>query len=58
MGFWTYLAQVVNFIVFVLVLHWLLYKPVLRIMAERREAMEADRLAAEEMRREAESTLR
>lgn len=57
MAFWTYLAQVVNFIVFVLVLHWLLYKPVLRIMAERREAMEADRLAAEEMRREAEGTL-
>jgi F-type H+-transporting ATPase subunit b len=38
----TVIAQVVNFLVLVLLLRWLLYRPVLRIMRQRQEAIEAE----------------
>ena len=42
----TVIAQVVNFLVLVLLLRWLLYRPVLRIMRQRQEAIEAEWSAA------------
>ena len=50
----TVIAQIVNFLVFVGVLYYLLYKPVGRVLRERREAEEADLRKAEELRAEAE----
>ncbi|GEM_PF-1087345 len=54
MDIWSYLGQLINFIVFVVILYYLLYRPVGRIMRERREAQERDRRAAERERAEAE----
>lgn len=54
MGFWTCLAQIANFLIFVALLYHLLYKPVGRIMKQRRDDMEAERRAAEQKLREAE----
>ena len=54
MGFWTYLAQIANFLIFVAILYHLLYKPVGRLMKQRREDMEAERLDAQAKLREAE----
>ena len=47
---WTYLGQIVNFIIFVVILYYLLYRPVGRILKERKDAMEADLRKAEELR--------
>jgi len=46
-------AQIVNFLLFVYILHRLLIKPVRGMMKQRREAMEAARLEAEKKLREA-----
>jgi len=54
MTFWTYVGQIINFLIFVGVLYYLLYRPVRRIMQERKDAMEADLREAEEQRAEAE----
>ena len=48
------IGQIVNFIIFVVILHYLLYKPVKRIMQERKDEMERDLREAEERRAEAE----
>lgn len=50
---WTYIGQIVNFIVFVVILYYLLYRPVGRILKERKDAMEADLREAEKLRAEA-----
>jgi F-type H+-transporting ATPase subunit b len=50
----TIIAQIINFLLFVLILYWLLYKPVRRIMKQRQDAMEADLRRAEEQRSQAE----
>ena len=44
----TYIAQIINFIVFVVILYFLLYKPVGRIMRERRDQMESQLREAEQ----------
>jgi F-type H+-transporting ATPase subunit b len=54
MSVWTYIAQIVNFLVFVVILYLLLYKPVRRIMQQRRDEMEAERREAETKLQEAE----
>ena len=54
MTVWTYIAQVVNFLIFVAILYLLLYKPVRRIMKQRKDEMEADLREAEKKREEAE----
>ena len=54
MTLWTYIGQIVNFLVFVGILYYLLYKPVRRIMQQRKDEMEADLKAAEQQRAEAE----
>lgn len=54
MSVWTYVGQIVNFLVFVVILRFLLYKPVRRVMQKRKEEMEAELRAAEEKLREAE----
>lgn len=54
MDFWSTVGQIVNFIIFVVVLHYLLYRPVKRIMQSRREEMESDLRQAEAQRAEAE----
>lgn len=54
MDFWSTVGQIVNFIIFVVILHYLLYKPVKRIMRERKNEMERDLREAEERRAEAE----
>ncbi len=53
----TILVQMVNFIVLVLVLNHLLYKPLLRILDERREKIEGTLEEAERMMEEAERKL-
>lgn len=50
----TVLAQVVNFAALLAVLRLTLYRPVLRAMRARREAVARERAAAEDVRREAE----
>ena len=59
---WTYIGQIVTFIAFVVILNLLLYKPIRRMMQERKDAMETDlrdaekKLAdAEELRQEAQT---
>ena len=52
---WTYLAQIVNFLVFVAILYFLLYKPVGRMIKARRDQMEAERRDAEKKLAEAET---
>ena len=52
---WTYGGLTVSFIIFVVILHYLLYKPVSRILKERKDDMEAELRRAEELRAEAEA---
>jgi F-type H+-transporting ATPase subunit b len=52
---WTYVGQIVNFLIFVVVLYYLLYRPVGRIMKARRDRMEQERRDAEKMREEAQA---
>lgn len=54
MTVWTTVGQVVNFLIFVVILHYLLYKPVGRMMRERKDKMEAERREAEKKLQEAE----
>ena len=53
MSVWTYVGQIVNFLLFVVILYYLLYRPVGRIMKARRDEMQADRRDAEKKREEA-----
>lgn len=57
-AFWTYVGQILNFLIFVGILHYLLYKPVSRIMKRRRDEMESDLREAEEKREEADGIRR
>ena len=54
MSFWTYIAQIVNFFIFVVILYFLLYKPVRSIMQQRKDEMEAELREAEKKLKEAE----
>ncbi|MFH1730792.1 MAG: ATP synthase F0 subunit B [Planctomycetota bacterium] len=54
MTVWTTVGQIVNFLIFVVILHYLLYKPVGRMMRKRKEDMEAERREAEKKLQEAE----
>ena len=47
-AFWTYVGQILNFLIFIAILHYLLYKPVSRIMKKRRDEMASDLKEAEE----------
>jgi len=51
---WTYIGTIVSFLIFVAILYKLLYKPVGRVLKERKDAMEADLREAEKLRAEAE----
>jgi F-type H+-transporting ATPase subunit b len=53
MSVWTYSGQILNFIIFVVVLYALLYKPVRRMMQERQHEMEEKLRQAEELHNEA-----
>lgn len=53
MTIWTYIAQIINFIIFVVVMYYLLYRPVRKILKERRDEMEGDLRKAERLREEA-----
>ncbi len=53
----TLLVQMVNFIILVLVLNYLLYKPLLKIIDERKERIEGTLEEAERMMKEAERKL-
>lgn len=55
MTLWTFIGQIVNFIIFVVILYYLLYRPVGRILKERKDAMEAELREAEKLRAEAEA---
>jgi len=55
MTFVTYIGQVVNFIIFVVILYYLLYKPVGRILKQRKDEMEAELREAEKLRAEAQA---
>lgn len=57
MTFWTFVAQAVNFIVFVVILRFLLFKPARRFMRERRDEMEKQLRQAEKKEQEAKETL-
>lgn len=54
MTIWTYIGQIVNFLIFVVILYLLLYKPVRRVMQQRKDEMEAELREAEKKLREAE----
>ena len=53
MTMWTYIGQIVNFLVFMGILYLLLYKPVGRMMRERKQEMEAELREAGEKLEEA-----
>ena len=55
MNVWTYVGQIVNFLIFVVVLYYLLYRPVGNIMKARRDKMEEDLHDAEKKRAEAQA---
>lgn len=55
MSFWTYLGQIINFLAFVVILHFLLYKPVRRLMQQRKEDMESQLREAENKLKDAET---
>ncbi len=55
MNVWTYVGQIVNFLIFVVVLYYLLYRPVGNIMKARRDKMEKDLRDAEKEREEAQA---
>ena len=57
MSVWTYIGQIVNFLIFVVILYYLLYRPVGRIMKRRKDEMEAERREAEKTREEAQGAL-
>jgi F-type H+-transporting ATPase subunit b len=50
---WIIAAQAVNFLIFCLIMHRLLYRPVRQMLEQRRQEMEQDRRAAEQARQEA-----
>jgi F-type H+-transporting ATPase subunit b len=52
---WTYVGQIVNFLIFVVILYYLLYRPVGKIMKDRRDKMEEDLRNAEKERAEAQA---
>jgi F-type H+-transporting ATPase subunit b len=52
---WTYVGQIINFLIFVVVLYYLLYRPVGNIMKARRDKMEEDLRDAEKKREEAQA---
>jgi len=54
MSVWTYIGQIVNILVFVVILYFLLYKPVRRVMQQRKDEMEAELREAEKKLQEAE----
>jgi F-type H+-transporting ATPase subunit b len=54
MSVWTYVGQIVNFLAFVVILYFILYKPVRRVMQKRKEEMEAELREAEKKLKEAE----
>lgn len=55
---WTFLFQLINFLVLVAILRWLLYRPLREAVDRRREANAKAQADAESARREAESTRR
>jgi len=57
MNVWNYIGGIISFVIFVVILYYLLYKPVGRVLKERKDTMEADLRRAEELRAEAEKTL-
>jgi mannose-1-phosphate guanylyltransferase len=52
MTLWTYIFQIINFLVFVAILYYLLYRPVQRMMQKRKDEMEAKLREAEKQRAE------
>ena len=52
---WTYVGLIVSFVIFVAILYYLLYKPVHRVMQDRRDEMERDRREVEKLRAEAQA---
>jgi F-type H+-transporting ATPase subunit b len=52
---WTYVGQIVNFLIFVVILYYLLYRPVGKIMKDRQDKMEEDLRNAEKERTEAQT---
>lgn len=57
MTIWTYVGQIINFLIFAVILYFLLYKPVRRVMKERKDEMEAELRDAEKKRAEAQEML-
>jgi F-type H+-transporting ATPase subunit b len=53
MDFWTIILQIVNFLIFLAILHHILYRPVTDMMRRRKEEMESEREEAHELREEA-----
>ena len=54
---WTYIGVLVSFAIFVVILHRILYKPVGKLLKERKETMEAELAEAKKLREDAEQTL-
>ena len=54
MTLWTLLGQTINFVIFVVILYYLIYRPVGRILKQRKEEQEAELRKAQELRAEAE----
>ena len=54
---WTYIGQLINFIIFVVVLYALLYRPLGRILTARRQAMEKEREEAKKLTVEGQAAL-
>jgi len=54
MTIWTFIGQIINFILFIVILYYLLYRPVGRILKERKEEMETELREAQKLRADAE----
>lgn len=55
---WTLLLQFINFVVLMFILNKILYRPLMKIMAQRREQIEADKTRAQSLESEIDAKMK
>lgn len=55
---WTLLLQFINFVVLMFILNKILYRPLMQVMARRREQVESNKTRAQDLEREIDSKMK
>lgn len=55
---WTLLLQFINFVVLMFILNKILYRPLMKVMAQRREQIEADKTRAQSLESEIDAKMK